>query len=380
MKKFKRIAPTILIMCALLLSGCAGKTGKKATNIDVSTGEVVSQDSSISKDITDNIKNYLKNVPSLDNISASDEFAKYDFNTELEKRKNNFVFCSETDVVAANDKVNVTFVEITLSSGDSIYEINFDYDFDLSSGIDDSFKNGLIGKEIGKKTETIQDCKLPDGTTATVKVKINYVTRKVENFDSFKSFLPSGSESYDAWLKSALDKAAIVNDAWNQILKQTTVDENAAGYKEYFDKKFNDACEYYSFYNGENFDKEALKAIIKDQVKKELVAYYYASEYSIDHGNYSDDELKNIALYYGYSKDSFKKKFSKDVVDNTMLIDMVGIRIFEEVYDKESITDQSSTSTYESEVSIDESLTSEEIISEDVSSDISEDVISEEVL
>ncbi len=330
MKKFKKVAPTILIICALLLSGCGSKQGKTATNIDTSTGEVLSQDSldRVSGDIIKNIKNYVKNAPSLDNVDASDAVVKLDYNSELEKRKNNFVLCSEEDTISENDIVNLSFIEISLSSGEATYELNLGYNFDLSSDIDSSFKNGLIGKPVGDKV-VIENCKMPDGATSKVKVKVNYIVRKAENFESFKDLLPSGAESYEKWLEASLDKASIVNDVWSQILKQVSIDENADGYKEYFDRKYNNAYEYYLHNIGENIDEAALKNTIKEQIKKELVAYFYAAEYDIDYGEYKDEELKNIALYYGYTVDAFKAKYSESVIDDTMLIDMVGVKIFE---------------------------------------------------
>lgn len=327
----KKLAPTILIACALLLSGCANKTGKIATNIDSSTGEVISQDSldTVNKDLIDNIKNLVKDAPSVDSLSFSDSITKYDFATELEKRKANFVLCAKEDKVQSTDVVNVSFVEITLSSGEAVYDLNVGYDFDLNSDVDSSFKNGLVNHTVGEKI-TIDQCKMPDGTTAKVKVKINYITRKADNLDSLNALLPEGATSYETWLQASLDKAASVNDIWTQVLGKASIDETMSGYTEYFDNKYNNALEYYSMYN-ENVDKEALKTIIKDQVEKELLAFYYAAEYDIKLGEYKDEDIKNIALYYGYTVDGFKAKYSNDVIENTILMDMVGAKIFNEL-------------------------------------------------
>lgn len=328
MKNVKKIVPTLLIASTLLLSGCAGKTGKVATNIDTSTLEILSQDSldSINEDMIKKIRDYVKNAPSLSNVSISSELVKFNLEDELSKRKNSFVIADSAEKVIINDKVNLTFIDISLASGESTYDINLGYDFDLSSNLDSSFKDALIGKAVNE-IFTIEKCKMPDGTEAKVKVKINYITRKVDNFDMLSSSLPEGAESYEKWLEQSLDKASIVDNIWSQVLKQAAINEDADGYKEYFQRKYSNAYEYYSFFN-ETVDEASLKEIIKEQVKKEFVAFYYANEYGIKLGE-NKDQLQNIALYYGYTTKAFEAKYSEEVIDSTMLIDMVGIKMLE---------------------------------------------------
>lgn len=330
MKNFKRIIPTVMIASALLLSGCSGKTGNKATNMDESTGEVISQElDQIKGDTIKNIKDIVKNAPSISNLSISDS-ANFDLNSELTKRKNNFVICDSESKVEGTDIVNVSFIEVSLSSGESVYEINVGYDFSLSSDLDSTFKNGLIGKNVGDKV-TIEDCKLPGDVTAKVKVKINYITRKIETLDSLNSLIPEGAENYEKWLEDELKKNAMINDAWTQILSQATVDESNADYKEYFNRKYNNAHEYYLIYNNGEVDEAALKEVIKNQVKKEFVAFYYADEYDIELGEYKDEEIKNIALYYGYTVEAFEAKYSKETIESTILVDLVGQKIYKDL-------------------------------------------------
>ncbi len=333
MKKsnIKKIVPSLLIAC-LLLSGCSSKTGKTATNLDVSTGELISQAPAeyLTADMIKNIKNYVKNAPSIDNVSLSElTVGSFDVNAEITKRMNSFVVVGENEQVLSTDVVNATFSEIILDSGSASYELDAKYDFDLNLEYDSTFENGLIGKTIGEKV-SIENCKLPDGTTAKIKVKVNYVTRKADNFDSFKTLIPEGLESYEKWLEGSLDKAAKVDAIWKELQKRISINKEDAAYTKYFDQKYNDAYDYYLIYN-DTVDAEALKAIIEEQCKKELIAYYYADEFDIELGKYSDEDLKNIALYYGYSVDAFKTKFSKDVIDNTVLVDLVGKKFLDKV-------------------------------------------------
>ncbi|MBE6648027.1 MAG: hypothetical protein E7614_00720 [Ruminococcaceae bacterium] len=327
----KKFIPTLLIAC-FLLSGCTSKMGQTATNLDTSTGELISQApvEYLTADMIKNIKNYVKNAPSIDNISLSElTVGSFDVNSEISKRKESFVVVGENQQVLATDIVNVTFSEIVLDSGSASYELNAKYNFDLSLEYDSTFENGLIGKTIGEKV-SIENCKLPDGTSAKVKVKINYVTRKAENFDSLASNLPEGAESYEKWLEVSLDKAAKVDAIWKELQTRISINKDEDAYTKYFDQKYNNAYEYYLNYN-ESVDTEALKAVIEEQCKKELIAYYYADEFDIELGKYSDDELKNIALYYGYSVDAFKAKYSSDVIDNTVLVDLVGKKFLDKV-------------------------------------------------
>ncbi len=331
-KKFiNTVAPTILIVCSLLLSGCGSKTGNKATNIDMSTGELISQETNdrLSDDVIKNIKNYVKNAPSISNMSLSSDISSLSLEAELEKRKNNFVISNENENVLATDTVNVTFIEVTLSSGDATYELNVGYDFNLNEEYDSSFKNGIIGHKIGEKF-IIENCKMPDGTTAKVKVKLNYVTRKVDSLEALEEKLPEEFDSYSSFLSNALEDSAKANDIWEQLIKTVTVETNSEEYKAYYSDKYNNAYEYFKNYNS-SVDEELLKTSIEKQCKKEFIAYYYGKEFGIDYGEYREEELEKIALFYGYTLESFKAKYSEDVIKNTVYMDSVGKEFAERI-------------------------------------------------
>ena len=258
-KIIKNIAPTILIVCSLLLSGCSGKTGNKATNVDLSTGELVSQETNdrLSDDVIKNIRNFVKNAPSISNMTLSSNISPLSLEAELEKRKNNFVISNENENVLETDIVNVTFVEVTLSSGDATYELNVGYDFNFNEEFDASFKNGIIGHKIGEKF-IIENCKMPDGTTANVKVKINYVTRKVDSLDALEEKLPEEYDSYSSFLSKALEDSAKANDIWEQLIKTVSVETDSKEFKAYYSDKYNNAYEYFKNYNS-SVDEEILK-------------------------------------------------------------------------------------------------------------------------
>jgi len=331
-KKFiKNVAPTILIVCSLLLSGCSGKTGNKATNIDLSTGELISQESNdrLSDDVIKNIKNFVKNAPSISNISLSSDISSLSLEAELEKRKNNYVISDENEKVLETDIVNVTFVEVTLSSGDATYELNVGYDFNFNEEFDASFENGIIGHKIGEKF-IIENCKMPDGSTAKVKVKINYVTRKVDSLEALEEKLPEGFDSYSSFLSKALEESAKANDVWEQLIKTVTVETDSQEFKSYYSDKYNNAYEYFKNYNS-SVNEEVLKSSIEKQCKKEFIAYYYGKEFGIDYGEYREEELEKIALFYGYTLESFKAKYSEDVIKNTVYMDSVGKEFAERI-------------------------------------------------
>ncbi|MBO7254471.1 MAG: hypothetical protein J6V36_04125, partial [Clostridia bacterium] len=284
----------------------------------MSTGELISQDTNdrLSDDVIKNIQNYVKNAPSISNMSLSSDISSLSLDAELEKRKNNFVVSNENENVLATDTVNVTFIEVTLSSGDATYELNVGYDFNLNEEYDASFKNGIIGHKIGEKF-IIENCKMPDGTTAKVKVKINYVIRKVDSLEALEEKLPVEFDSYSSFLSKALEDSAKANDIWEQLIKTVTVETNSEEYKAYYSKKYNNAYEYFKNYNS-SVDEDVLKTSIEKQCKKEFIAYYYGKEFGIDYGEYREEELEKIALFYGYTLESFKAKYSEDVIKNTV--------------------------------------------------------------
>ncbi len=328
----KKTASVFILASILLLSGCT-KSGLVPTNLN-------SDDTLIEEEISfsdDSLKDLME-FPDIGKYKVSQPSTTLNIDEELKKRKENFVITTSGETVLENDVVNITFIKVTEKDSSDQSEWNFDYDkgydFDLSEENLKDFKDKLINEnaEVGS-TKTISDCKWIEGKTVNLELYINYVTRSVDN-SVLDELVPSKGDneqkqSYEEWLKSALSQADYVNLIWEKVLNDCEFKESSEIFVEYVNKKYDEALEYYTYY-GSNFSAEeeaALKESIKKQCKKILIAKAYYEEKRL---NYNDN-YDNIVSYYGYTKEAFELKYSKEVREDTLIIDAVGIYFLEQI-------------------------------------------------
>ncbi len=351
----KKTLFTLLIACGLILSGCGTPPGQIPDNIVENKSEDNSDldyvvDSEKTNEallqtyrnaVISNASKYVTLGLDLDEFDFLDDLNKYieekksENNVNVDAEYNNRLnfFVAAKGEVLGTDTVNVTITKYDSTEDDNASNLeNVTYNIELSKN-DSDIGKAIISekKEIGASV-SVDNCKLPDGTTAKITAKINYSIRKASDadLDALLESLAQG-ESYKAWLDVALNAASAVDSIWDYLADKTELKDlvDDVDYNNYFNLKFSNACDYYQIYdvNVDAVSEEELRNAIATQIKKEIIAYYYKEQ--IDELVSDDASAKNaIIAFYGYSEDGFKKRFDESVRDNTLEVDGISYKLY----------------------------------------------------